>query len=86
MPRRNAVRRAPNIRLKELRINAGLSPNDLAYRAGTTGNTIRLAEKGFTPGPRIQFAIAQVFEVRPLDIWPMEMQQQTPTRSLVGAR
>lgn len=77
MARRNAVRRSPNVRLQELRINAGLSPNDLAYRAATTGNTVRLAERGFTPGPRIQYAIAQVFGVRPLDIWPLEQQVRT---------
>ena len=84
MARKIAVRRAPNIRLKELRINAGLSPNDLAYRAGTTGNTVRLAEKGFAPGPRIQFAIAQVFDVLPLEIWPLETQpQRTASRAAV---
>lgn len=80
MPRSFAIRHAPNLRLKELRINLGLSPNDLAFRAGTTGNTIRLAERGFTPGPRIQFQIAGVFDLLPLDIWPLEMQQR------IGAR
>ena len=67
-------RRSPNRRLQELRINAGLSPNDLAVRAGVSGNVVRLAEKGYVPGPRIQFAIARVFELLPLDIWPLDRQ------------
>jgi transcriptional regulator with XRE-family HTH domain len=64
-------------RLLELRLQAGLSPNDLAYRAGLSGKTIRLAEAGFIPSPRVQFAIAQVFELRPLDLWPLHRNRQT---------
>ncbi len=76
MVNRNASRgRTPNRLLQELRINAGLSPNDLAYRAGVSGKTIRLAERGFIPGPRIQFATARAFGLEPLDIWPMERQR-----------
>lgn len=69
------TKRVPNRRLQELRINAGLSPNDLSRRTGISANTIRLAEAGFVPGPRIQFAISEVFEVLPLDIWPLERQR-----------
>jgi len=54
-----------------MRINAGLSPNDLAHKAGLTGKTIRMVEAGFVPGPRVQFAIAAQFGLRPLDLWPM---------------
>ncbi len=57
-----------------MRINEGLTPNMLAYRANVSGNTVRLAEAGFVPGPRIQFAIAEVFGKRPLDLWPLEEQ------------
>lgn len=71
---RRTRRVRPNLRLRELRINEGLSPNMLAYRAGVSGNTIRMVEAGFVPGPRIQFAIAQVFDMRPLDLWPIEEQ------------
>lgn len=63
--------RAPNWCLKEHRINAGMSPNELAYRAGVSANTVRLAEKGHVPTPRVQFAIAQVFGATPLDLWPL---------------
>jgi len=63
--------RAPNWCLKEARINAGMSPNELAYRAGVSANTVRLAERGHVPTPRVQFAIAQVFGFAPLDFWPL---------------
>lgn len=73
---RTAQRRPrPNLELIKLRINAGLSPNDLARIAGTTGNTVRLAEKGYVPGPRIQFAIASALYVKPLDIWQLDTQR-----------
>lgn len=74
-------RRVPNRRLQELRINAGLSPNDLSRQSGIGAGTIRLAEAGHTPGPRAQFAIADFFssfygrEIRPLDIWPLSHQK-----------
>lgn len=71
-----SFRRSPNRHLQELRLNAGMSPNDLAYRAGVSGNTIRMAEAGFTPTPRVQFAIARVFDLLPLDLWPLENQRR----------
>lgn len=67
-------RKRPNWRLKELRINAGMSPNDLAYRVGVSANTVRLAERGYVPGPRIQFALAEAFDLLPLDLFPLERQ------------
>jgi hypothetical protein len=48
-----------------------MSPNDLAYHAGTTGKTIRLVESGHVPSPRLQFQIAGVFDLLPLDLWPL---------------
>jgi DNA-binding XRE family transcriptional regulator len=67
--------RVPNRELIERRINEGLSTVDLAARVGVSAKTIRMAEAGFTPGPRIQFEIARVFGCRPLDLWPMERQK-----------
>lgn len=61
-------------RLQALRINEGLSREDLARRTGVSRESIRLAELGAVPGPRIQFALADVFGLRPLDIWPLEHQ------------
>jgi len=68
--------RQPNFRLQELRINRGLSPNELGYKAGhISGKTIRDAEAGrVTPLPRTQFAIAAVFGLKPTDIWPVDGQ------------
>lgn len=75
MPTKTETRRlAPNRQLMELRINQGLSPNDLAYRAGISGKTVRMAEAGFLPSPRVQHAIAQVFDLSPTAIWPLHLQ------------
>ena len=68
-------RRRPNLELMGLRINAGLSREGLAARAGTNRETIRLAEAGHVPGPQLQKAIASAFQRRPLDIWPIETQR-----------
>lgn len=67
-------KRVPNQRLIALRINAGLSPNQLADLIDVSAPTIRLAEKGFLPEPRVQYEIASYFEVEPLDLWPMKRQ------------
>lgn len=72
----NAPRRVPHLRLRQLRINAGMSPNDLAYRAGVSGKTIRMLEAGWIPSPRVQFQVARVFELLPLDLWPLERDRQ----------
>lgn len=53
-----------------------MSPNDLAYKAGLSGKTIRLAEAGFIPSPRVQFAIAAAFDLLPLDLWPLHRDRQ----------
>lgn len=65
----------PNRGLVELRINAGLSPNDLAYRAGVSGNTVRAAERGLYVCPRSQYAIAKALGVTPLAVFPFERQR-----------
>lgn len=75
MPTLNGSRRPPNRRLQELRINEGLSPNALGYRAGVSGKTVRLAEAGFVPSPRVQFSLAAVFDLRPTDLWPLDRQR-----------
>ncbi len=68
-------RRRPNLKLQSLRINGGLGRSDLALRTGVSVESIRMAEWGFTPGPRIQFALAEEFGLLPLDIWPLEQQR-----------
>lgn len=68
-------RRRINRELVELRINAGLSPNDLAHRAGISGNTVRAAERGLYVDPRSQYAIAHALGVQPLEVFPFERQR-----------
>lgn len=68
-------RRWPNRELVELRINAGLTPNDLALRAGVSGNTVRSAERGMYVSPRSQYAIAKALNVLPLAVFPFERQR-----------
>ena len=74
-PRPRNKRKQPHLRLVGLRINAGLSREQLGARIGVSRETIRLAEDGFIPGPRVQFAIASEFALAPLDLWPLEHQR-----------
>ena len=53
-----------------------MTPNDLAYKAQLSGKTVRMAEAGFIPSPRTQFAIAGVFGLSPLDLWPLHRDRQ----------
>lgn len=65
-----------NRQLIELRLNEGMTPNDLARRAGVSGNTIRSAERGLYIDPRSQYAIANALGVRPLEVFPFERQRE----------
>lgn len=68
----NGTRRSlPNRKLQQLRIDRGMSPNDLGYVSGVSGKTIRYVEAGHVPSPRVQFAIAQTFDLLPSDLWPL---------------
>lgn len=73
-------RQRPNRTLIEARLNAGLTPNDLAYRAGVSGNTVRAAERGLYIGPRAQFAIAAALALTLLDVFPWERQREAALR------
>jgi len=68
-------RSRPNRALIELRLNQGLTPNDLARRARVSGNTVRAAERGLYVDPRSQFAIASALGVLPLEVFPFERQR-----------
>lgn len=72
-------RKQPNRKLIEYRLNKGLTPNQVAYMTGLTGPTIRLAEKGHVPSPRVQLALAEFYEERVLDLWPLELQKELAT-------
>lgn len=69
-----------NRTLIEARLNAGLTPNALGYRAGVSGNTIRAAERGLYVGPRAQFAIAHALALDVLELFPWERQREAGTR------
>lgn len=75
MRNESSRRRRPHRRLQALRINAGLSPNALAARAGCDGNTVRLAERGGLPSEPVQAAIADVFDLQATDLWPLDRQR-----------
>lgn len=64
-----------NRALMERRINIGLTPNDLARRAGVSGNTVRAAERGMYVDPRSQYAIASALGALPLEVFPFERQR-----------
>lgn len=76
MALRSANRSRRNRPLIEARLNAGLTPNDLALRAGVSGNTVRAAERGLYVGPRAQYAMAHALGVAPLDLFPWERQRE----------
>ncbi len=69
-------RKHPNRKLIEYRLNKGLTPNQVAYMTGLTGPTIRLAEKGHIPSPRVQLALAEFYGERVVDLWPIETQKE----------
>jgi DNA-binding XRE family transcriptional regulator len=64
----------------ELRIERGLSPEDLSHeilRAGygsVSGRTIRRIERrGVVPSVRVQFAVARFFDRPVISIWPLRV-------------
>lgn len=72
----NAKQSRRNRALTEARLNEGLTPNDLGFRAGISGNTVRAAERGLYVGPRAQFAIAHALNRTPLELFPWERQRE----------
>jgi transcriptional regulator with XRE-family HTH domain len=65
---------APNLKLKELRINRGWSPAQLGYQAGgLSARAIRDIEEGRTrePQARTKFALASALGVNHTEIWPL---------------
>lgn len=78
MPRTSGSRHRgrAHLDLIALRVNEGLSQEGLALRAGIGRETVRLAESGFVPTPRTQFAIAKALKRLPLDLWPIEVQRR----------
>ena len=72
-PRRTTT---PGDTLRALRLNVGLSPEQLGAQVGVSGDTIRRIEAGIgprCPHPRTMFLIAQAFETSVTDIWLPEV-------------
>jgi transcriptional regulator with XRE-family HTH domain len=61
-------------RLRERRINAGLTQAELAERADVSEAVIRRAELGAVPRPAAQAKIAAYFGLRATELWPVDEQ------------
>ncbi len=56
--------------MKQLRVDRGLSPEQLGYLAGVSGHTIRRIEAtGAIPTPRVQFCLGTQLGHLPSEIW-----------------
>jgi transcriptional regulator with XRE-family HTH domain len=67
--------KAPGERIRDLRLNVGLSPEQLGDQVGVSGDTIRRIERGIgprCPHPRTMFLLAEAFELGVTDIWTPE--------------
>jgi transcriptional regulator with XRE-family HTH domain len=65
-------RREAGASIRELRVNRGLSPEELGARVGISGRTIRRVEEGRTrPTVRTMFLIALEFDCDVVDLWPL---------------
>lgn len=56
-------------KLRDKRINAGLSPEMLGNRIGVSGRTIRRVEDGMVPTVRTMFALAEWAEEEVVSLW-----------------
>jgi transcriptional regulator with XRE-family HTH domain len=65
-----------NRMLIEARLDKGMTPNDLARRAGLSGNTVRTAERGGYVDPRSQYAIANALDLPRVVVFPFERQRE----------
>lgn len=70
LPGRGFDRQAAS-QIRRLRLNQGLSPEQLGAFVGLSGKTIRNIEAGrVTPTPRSMFALARFYEKDVTDLWP----------------
>lgn len=53
-----------------------MTPNDLARRAGVSGNTVRAAERGDYVDPRTQYALASALDIPRVVLFPFERQRE----------
>lgn len=63
--------------IRSRRINEGLSPETLGGLVKVSGHTIRrIEDQGAIPTPRVQFALAEHFQMRPTDLWHPQPRRQ----------
>lgn len=65
-----ASNRVAGRRIREHRINLGLSPERYGARIGVSGGTVRRIEMGLAPTVRTMFLIASDMDVRVTDLFP----------------
>jgi DNA-binding XRE family transcriptional regulator len=65
------------LRLAELRFNEGLTPEELGEKCNISGRTIRRLEDGAKPTPRVAKELADHFDVKASDIWPVSTPSST---------
>jgi transcriptional regulator with XRE-family HTH domain len=65
-----ASNRVAGRRIKEHRINLGLSPERYGARIGVSGGTVRRIEAGLAPTVRTMFLIASDMDVRVTELFP----------------
>lgn len=58
-------------KLKVLRHERGMSPEQLGHRVGVSGRTIRRVEEGKRPTVRTMFLIAKEFDCEVVELWPI---------------
>lgn len=56
--------------LHEMRINSGLSPQDLSHATGISARTIERIERGRRPQVRTAFLLASHFDFEVSELWP----------------
>ena len=79
--KRRKLKAGRNRELILRRINAGLSPNLLAQRAGISGSTVRNAEAGYYVEADAQRAICDALSVEDVcDLFPWERQRESQGR------
>jgi DNA-binding XRE family transcriptional regulator len=50
-----------------------MSPEQLGWSTGVSGHTIRRIERlGAVPTPRVQYALAKFFDLRPTELWQID--------------
>jgi DNA-binding XRE family transcriptional regulator len=66
------------LKLRMLRLNAGLSPEELGAEVELSGMTIRRLEAGTKPTVATAYKLAQYFEQPVTDMWPELVGDQEP--------